>query len=342
MRSTRALVFASLSFAALALAPLGASGEEAVPIRHGWVVLNSTMSPLLFQKRDILKHYGQSYTVDAIHFAGTSPEIIALATGQIEVATLAYSSFANAIENGAVPDMRIIADGFQDGAKGYDSIRYMVKNDSPIRKVEDLKGKILGINVIGAAVDIGGRAVLKKHGLEFPRDYSIIEAPFPAIGAMLLEGKADIVSMVTPFLYAPAVQAGARTLFTMKDGMGTSQMIVLVSRESILQAHRAAFDDFFEDMVRGTHWMLDPQNREAALTLAATASKLPPALLEPFYLTKKDSYRNPNGIPDLVAFQRNIDAQVQFGFLKHSFNVKKYADLSFIERAAKKVETAQR
>ena len=327
---------------ALAGWTFNAPAAEPLTIRHGWVVLAATMSPLVFEKPDILEHYGKSYTVDPIDFAGTSPQLVALATGEIDIATLAYSSFANGIENGHLDDMRIVADGFQDGVKDYASIPYMVRNDSPFKRVEDLKGKVLGVNVIGAAVDIGARAVLAQHGLTAMRDYSIIEAPFPAIGSMLLEGKADVVSEVAPFLYAPNVQKGARTLFTMKDGMGASQMIMLVARTGFLEQHRAALDDFFEDMVRGIHWMLDPANRETALAFAAGAAKQPPSLLEPYYLTKKDSYRDPNGVPNLAALQRNIDTQVRFGFVKHSIDVRKYADLSFIEQAAHRVETAVR
>jgi sulfonate transport system substrate-binding protein len=339
MRVTRiALVMAT----ALAGWALNAQASEPLKIRHGWVVMTGDMSPLVFEKHDILKHYGASYTVDPIHFAGTSPQLVALATDQLDIASLAYSSFANGIENGHLDDMRVIADGFQDGAKDYASIQYMVRNDSPIKRVEDLKGKVLGINVIGAAVDIGARAVLAQHGLTAMRDYSIIEAPFPAIGAMLLEGKADVVSEVPPFLYAPNVQKGARTVFTMKDGMGASQMIVLVARTGFLEQHRAALDDFFEDMVRGIHWMLEPANRETAIAFAAGVAKQPASLLTPYYLSKKDSYRNPDGIPDLVALQRNIETQVKFGFLKHSIDVRHYADLSFIERAAHRVETAAR
>jgi len=330
------------ALAACVAASLGiARAGEPLNIRHGWVVLTGTFSPLIYAKPDILKHYGQSYSVDAIHFAGTSPELIALATDQIEIATLAYSSFANGIENGDLSDMRIVADGFQDGAQGYASIEYRVRNDGPIKTIEDLKGKIVGVNVIGAAVDIGARAVLKKHGLEFKRDYTMIEAPFPAIGAMLLDGKADIVSLVAPFNNAPNVQSGSHTLFTMKDGMGTSQMIVLVAREGFLQKNRAALDDFFADMVRGTHWMLDPANRDAAIAFAAAQAKQPATLFTSYYLTKQDSYRNPDAVPDLAAFQRNVDAQAEFGFLKHSFDVKKYADLSFIERAAKRYASEQ-
>src|SRR5262249_2359336 len=154
--------------------------------------------------------------------AGTSPQLVALATGEVDIIGLAYSSFANGIDNAGLKDMRIVADGFQDGAKDYASIQYMVRNDSGIRTVEDLKGKVLGVNVIGAAVDIGARAVLKKHGLDAVRDYTVIEAGFPQLGSMLLGGKADVTSEPPPFLYAPELQKGAHTLFMMKDGMGTS------------------------------------------------------------------------------------------------------------------------
>ena len=238
--------------------------------------------------------------------------------------------------------MRIVADGFQDGVQGYASIEYMVRNDGGIKKIEDLKGKVLGINVIGAAVDIGGRAVLLKHGLVANRDYTIIEAPFPAIGAMLLQGKADVVSLAPPFNFAPEVKKGAHTLFTMKDGMGTSQMIVLVARAGDLEKNRKAYDDFFEDMVRGIHWMLNPSNNADAVKLAATTGKIPLAQLSGWYLTKADEYRDPNGIPDIAALQRNIDAQVKFGFLKQGFDVSKYADLSYIKRAAQRYESASR
>ena len=333
---------AAVAVLALGLAAASTATAKPLEIRQGWVVMTADISPVVFAKPDILKHYGTAYTVDPIHFAGTSPQLVALATGQIDFATLAYSSFAAGIENAHLDDMRIVADGFQDGAKGYASVQYLVRNDSPIKRVEDLKGKVLGINVIGAAVDIGARAVLKQHGLDAGRDYTIIEAPFATIGSILLQRKADVVADVLPFLYAPDVQKDAHTLFTMKDGMGTSQMIVIVSRTEFLDQHRAALDDFFEDLVRGTHWMLDPVNRDAAIELVARVAKKPVTLLAPYYLTKKDSYRDPNGIPDLAAFQRNIDTQVKFGFLKHSFDVRKYADLSYIKRAARRVETASR
>ena len=77
----------------------------------------------------------------------------------------------------------MISDEFQDGVPGHYSNEFFVLNDGPIKKVEDLKGKVVATNAAGSAVDIASRAMLRKHGLEDKRDYTIIEAPFPTMKA---------------------------------------------------------------------------------------------------------------------------------------------------------------
>ena len=88
-------------------------------------------------------------------------------------------------------DLRIVADEFQDGVAGYYSQEFMVLKDGPIHKVEDLKGKVVATNAAGSAVDVAMKAMLHKHGLEPNRDYTVVEAPFPAMKAMLAENKVD-------------------------------------------------------------------------------------------------------------------------------------------------------
>ena len=80
--------------------------------------------------------------------------ITAIANNELEVSNLAYSSLAIAIENAGLTYIRVIADEFQDGVDGYFSEQYYVRKDSGINKVEDLKGKIVGTNGGGSAVDI--------------------------------------------------------------------------------------------------------------------------------------------------------------------------------------------
>ena len=43
----------------------------------------------------------------------------ALATGELDTAALAYSTFALGIVNAGMDDLRVIADEFQDGVPGY-------------------------------------------------------------------------------------------------------------------------------------------------------------------------------------------------------------------------------
>src|ERR1700753_2903985 len=70
-----------------------------VKIRIGWVVVPASWAPLVMEKKDILKHFGQSYTAEITRFEGTPPVITALASDQIDIGPLAFSTFALAIQN---------------------------------------------------------------------------------------------------------------------------------------------------------------------------------------------------------------------------------------------------
>jgi ABC-type nitrate/sulfonate/bicarbonate transport system substrate-binding protein len=60
----------------------------------------------------------------------------------------------------------------------------------PIRRVADLKGKVVATNAAESAVDVAMRTMLRKSGLENRRDYTMVEAPFPSLRAMLAETQA--------------------------------------------------------------------------------------------------------------------------------------------------------
>ncbi len=330
-------VLATAIAAVLILTAGAARSGEPLKVRAGWVVAPSTMTPILFAKPGILRHYGVSYVVEPVHFGSTSPEITALATGDLDIASLAFSSFGAAVLNGHMEDLRVVADGFQDGVEGHYSGDYLVLKDSPIRSVEDLKGKIVAANGIGGATDMGIRALLRQHGLEDRRDYTMVEAQFPSMRAMLEERKADLVGVVPPFADDPRLKASARVLFHMKDGLGTTQMIVIAARAGFLEQNRTALYDFFEDFVRALHWYLDPAHREQAIGVVAEFTKQPKELFASYLFTEADYYRDPDARPNLDALQRNLDAQRELGFLPGPLDVRAHTDLSFIEETAKRL-----
>jgi NitT/TauT family transport system substrate-binding protein len=322
---------------ALGLFGTGAARAEPVKIRMSWVAPLANWGSIVLFKKDLMQHLGKSYTLETVHFNGTPPMITAIANNELEVASLAYSSLAIAIDNAGLDDLRVIADEFQDGVPGYFTEQYYVRKDSGIDKVEQLKGKVVASNAGGSAVDVAIRAMLKKHGLEDKRDYTIIEAPLPTMPAVLLEKKAVLVPAVLPFALNPKLREAGKVLFTQDQALGKTEMIVFAARKSFIDKNRAAMVDFMEDLLRVVRWYLDPKNHDAAAQIASQLTKAP---VERFgwLFTKQDNYRDPHMLPDLAALQRNVDTVRELGFVKKHIDIKAHADLSLVQEAAKRLK----
>ena len=170
------------------------AAAEPVKIRVAWVVGIANWPSIILEKKDLAQHLGKSYVFEPVHYTGTPLMITAMATGDLEVGTLAYSSLALAIENAGMDDLRVMSDDFQDGVGDRYSNEYFVLKDSPIKTVADLKGQVIATNAAGSAVDIAMRAMLRQHGLEEKRDYTMVEAAFPTMGAMLTAKKAALTA----------------------------------------------------------------------------------------------------------------------------------------------------
>jgi NitT/TauT family transport system substrate-binding protein len=264
--------------------------------------------------------------------------IQALGAGELDIALFAFSSFALAVQNANMQDLRVIADEAQEGVEGYFTSPYNVLKDSAINKVEDLKGKILASVGPGAAVDIAMRAMLKRAGLEDKRDYSVVEAGFPNMRAMLAEKKVDLIPSVLPFAGDPELLKIARPLFTVRDALqGPSQFVIWAAREPFLQKYKAAMNDLMEDSARALRFYMDPKNRDQFLEVASRVSKQPPSAFG-FAYTKNDLYRDPEFRPNLDSLQRAVDVMPELGLLKAKMDVKKYADLSYVEEASKRLK----
>ena len=321
----------------LGLLATGAARAEPVKIRMSWVAPLANWASLVMEKKDLARHMGQSYTLETVRYPGTPQMIAAIANNELEVASIAYSSLAIAIDNAGLDDLRVIADEFQDGQPDTFSQEYYVRKDSGIDKVEDLKGKVIGTNGAGSAVDVAERAMLKKHGLEDKRDYTMLEGPLPAMPQMLLEKKVDLIPAVLPFALNPKLRADGKILFYQRDALGLTQMIVFASRKGFIDAHRAAMVDYTEDMLRIVHWYLDPKNHDEVVKIAAKVVKQPPERLG-WIFTKDDDYRDPNMVPNLEALQRNADVMQDLGFVKRKVDIKAHADLSLVEEAEKRLK----
>jgi sulfonate transport system substrate-binding protein len=314
-----------------------AASAEPVKIRIAWIVPAADAPLALLGREGIARHAGQSYTLEFTHFTGTPPEVTALATGEVDVAPIGFPALALAVENAKLEDIRVIADAIEDGIDDHFSNRFYVLNDGPIKTIEDLKGKIVTSNAIGAAVDIALRVMLRQHGLEDKRDYTLIESAFPNMKAELIAHKVDLISTVPPFAFDPQLNQVAHPLFVEKDAMGPSQLLVMTARQGFIAKNRAALVDFLEDNLRTIAWFFDPAHHDEAVKTVADFTKTPAAVWTSWAFTAADSYRDPAGKPDLAALQRNIATAHDLGFIPAALDPTKYADLSLVDEAAKRI-----
>ncbi len=328
-------LFLLVMISAVAASP--ARAQAPLNIRVSWVAVPNNLPPFMFKKPGIPRHYGKSYTMDAVQYRGTPESIVALATGDLDVALLSYSSFPLAIQNANLQDLRIIADEFQDGEDSYYSAQYMVLKDGPIKKVEDLKGKIVAVNVKFGATYGAVRSVLARHGLS-DGDYTVLEVAFSNMRAVLGERKVDLASVGTPqFFWDPGMQNSARTLFSQRDAFGKTDTVIWVARAGFLEKNRAAMTDFMEDMLRDRRFLFDPANHAEAVRIVSEFTKIPAAQLDSWLFTTRDFYRDPMARPDVAALQKNIDQLYQDGSIKRPLDVKSYIDLSLLEAAIKRI-----
>jgi NitT/TauT family transport system substrate-binding protein len=321
---------------ALAAASASAHAQQPLKLRMGWTVAPAQLAPIMLDPPGVAKHAGKSYVLEPLRFQGSAATLTALAANEVDLAPMTFIQLGPAVQNASLTDLRIVGDEIRDGVGDYATNEYMVHKESPIRKVEDLKGKIFATNGIGGGQDVFARVMFRKHGLEALRDYTIVEVSFPNMRAFLAEKKADLVVGVKPFTEDPRFRDIAHTLFTQKEAVGPSDMVFLTARAPFIAKNRAALVDFFEDYIRVTRWYMDPANQKAAVAIVSKFINVPPERLG-WIFTKRDFYRDPNGAPDLVSIQRSVDMLKEFNFLKEPLDVKKYADLSLIEDAAKRI-----
>ena len=235
-------------------------------------------------------------------------------------------------------DLRVIADEFQDGVDGYYSQEFMVLNDSRIEKIEDLKGKVLATNAAGSAIDIAMRAMLRRHGLEDKRDYTVSSRrSFQQMRAMLAEKKVAMMQGTLPFSLDP--NSGEWRIRCLPAEMRSAPRNSWRGQHARHSSIRIceAMNDFMEDAMRIERWFVDPANHDEVMQIASRITKQPPERFS-WAFTKADFYRDPNMLPNITALQSNVDLTRDLGFVKINIDVPKFADLSFVQEAAQRLK----
>jgi sulfonate transport system substrate-binding protein len=331
---------AAIACAFAAIHAVGTAGAEPTKIRVDWSTIPGQFAPLIptvpKYAPNVYRHYGKSYVVEPIRLQGGGASLTALAAGQVDIVTIPPQALVLGVTEAKL-DMRVIGQQISTEVPGYLLTHFWVRG-SEVKKVEDLKGKVVAVNARGANVDSAAHIIMRKFGLEEPRDYQIAEVRFPAMVAALESKRVDAAPLVPPFDRIAARNPEFKRLFSVGDAFGPVETLMFITNAAFVTKNRAALVDFLEDNIRMRRWMFDPKTRVDAIKQLSDTTKIPVAEYEEWVYTTNDYYYHPQALTDVQRLQHNVEVLKQAGVIANAINVTPYVDLSLVKEAAARVK----
>jgi sulfonate transport system substrate-binding protein len=322
----RRFVIGAVTVVALVFAT---AASAQVKIRVGTHIAISTH--LFMQKKpEVLKNMGKTYEVEWVRFSGSGDAMPALVAGKLDGALATPFPIANALFQSKVP-VTIVHQLLSFGFDGHYDDAAVVRADSGINSVSDLKGKIFAVNAIGGTVEQGVRIMARKSGLNPDRDLTIVEGRPPFLPQMVRDNKAQAAVLFQPFYEEAMGKGDLKVLFKASDIYGgPTDYVFMAFDDKFLKANARAVRDYIQDYLLAANWSLD--NRAEAVKIYAEQWKLPPAVADSYLLTKKDYLVRRDGRLDAKAIQPIVDALAANGFIGQRFDIAKHIDLSYLPK----------
>jgi NitT/TauT family transport system substrate-binding protein len=226
---------------ALLLAVSTASAQE--KLRLAWAGFSPTNSPIwTIQDRKLLQKQGVDPEIIAI---SASPTVLqALLANEIDAASISVTTLTSSRLQGADTVMIVgVVPTFVDH----------IISVSSITKVEQLKGKIGGVNRLGSTSDLGLRLALRKLGIDPDKDAKIIPVGGNAERfAALSKGLTQFTIMPEPFL-TQAERLGFRNFYNVSELKIPFWWNGILTRESILKTKRPLMLKLARAMIEAIH-----------------------------------------------------------------------------------------
>ena len=191
--------------------------------------------------------------VPIITMRGSPLTIQALTADSIYVANATVDTLINAYERGA--DITMIG-GLING------LGLSMIGAKQYKTYADLRGTTIGSQTLTSGTGFALRLVMKVHGLEYPRDYKLLNiGSAPDRFRALASGQISSAPVGVP-LDLVAKQQGFNIIGYFADDQPNFQFNVYIIKRSWAEKNRTLVVRFMKAMVATMRWMVD--NREAA------------------------------------------------------------------------------
>ncbi len=235
----RALFFAVVCL--LFLAPGTSSAEK---IRVAFVSPTPVFAPTWVAKETGLftKH---GLDADVILLTGSPRLVQALIAGDVDFAVVGLTAVMRARMQGA--ELAVLAT-----TTNVSVMKLLVSRQSGVHRLEDLKGKVMGVSQYGSEADAFARIVIGKAGLKPDKDVAIIQmGGHPQVAAALAAGKLE-TGVLGGLALLTAKKSGATVLadgvklntISMAGTLAVSRRTIQRSRDTVTRFMRAFVEAF--------------------------------------------------------------------------------------------------
>lgn len=237
----RAIVAAFFLF--LLLYPYNASSQNYPPIYVGLVSITpSNAAVLAAVDGGFSKKHGLD--VKPLILAGSSTALAAMLSGEVSLISIAGSGLINAHLAGG--DAVMVA-----GMVNFAPYDLIVSKE--IKRIEDLRGKKLGIARFGGSADFLARWGLEKNGLKPGKDVTILQTGGnPERLAAVSQGAIQATLLEQAFAYQ-AKKAGFRSLLDYSTAGLDYQHNGIGTTKSFIEKNRDVINRFMKALVEGIH-----------------------------------------------------------------------------------------
>ncbi len=265
--------------------------------------------------------------VEVIVTNGTAPSMQALVAESIHATLAANDGVIGLVEKGI--DLAIIAAGSKT--------THMILAGKNLKSYEDLRGATLGSSTLTSGTAFLLKRVLKANGLEYPRDYSLVNVggSGPALIA-LSTGKVAAGILSVPISFR-AQEMGLNLIGKVSDVFPNYLLSSFSVRRKWAAEHRQEVVRFLKALLQARKWLED--NRKMGAEFLAQELKLKPELAQQgleYYIENRAW--SPDLSIDLNGLKTVIEVYAEQADIKGSVPApEKYVDLSYLAQALKEL-----
>lgn len=247
-------------------------------------------------------------------------KVAAFVANEIDFADMNTTQAITAASKGA--PFKIVASMFR--TKGP---FYLIGNPS-ISKIEDLKGKKVGIAQFGTGMEVYTRVILKKHGLDPEKDVTLIaNGSHQQAYASLESGQVDATIIHQPFVVLAEKKGVGKLLARGWDYLPTFHTGVLVASNDLIQNHPDIVKKLIETYFKANEYAKN--NIDELLEFGTKYMNIDRDILRKALESEMDIWENKPEL-DLKALDDTQNIQIELGFQDEKYDLDKIIDTRFL------------